>query len=213
MAGVWKWFIGPVLMGTGCVAGSVYGRDAEQVVHKSPDDAYSALERAIDGVPESGMTSFEGGTPIAYQTKVDRLAGRQLVVTLFFDGREGARARFDFTPQDGGEATLVALRIHGDGAVLSQVLAGTKNERLAYAPDWLLNLAARPLLAQLAGEIDRGEIAKFTGPTSEGEAQAQWEQNLSDQQRNDVEAWREYDATRPTTDPDAAAANQTGNPS
>ena len=204
---MWKWFIGPVVTGTACIAGSVYGRDAEQVAHKSPGDTYAAVEQALDDVPASGMTSFEGGTPTPYQIDIERTPERQIVVTMLFSGREGARAQFDFTPQDGDKATLIAVRVHGDGAVLSDVLAGTRHARLAYAPDWILNLAARPVLAEVAEEIDRGEIAKFTGPTSAGEAQAQWEQNLSDEQRNNVEAWREYDATRPTTDPDAAAAN------
>ena len=209
---MWKWFIGPVLTGTACIAGSVYGRDAEDVAHKSPSDTYAAIEQALDDMPESGMTSFEGGTPTPYQLKIDRTPERQLVVAVLFSGREGARAQFDFTPQDGGKATLMAVRIHGDSAVLSDVLAGTRNARLAYAPDWMLNLAARPVLAEVAQEIDRGEIARFNGPTSAGEAQAQWEQNLSDEQRNDVEAWREYDATRPTTDPDGAATNVAGMP-
>lgn len=207
---MWKWFIGPVLLGTTAIAGSVYGRDAEQLAHKSPSDTYAAVEQALDDVPQSGMTSFEGGTPVAYEVKIDRTPDRELVATVLFAGEEGARATLDFTPSDGGNATLISARMHGDHRVLSQVLAGTSRARLAYAPDWLLNLAARPLLAEVAQEIDRGEMARFTGPTSEGEAQAQWEQNLSDEQRNNVEAWREYDATRPSVDPDAAAANATG---
>lgn len=198
---MWKWFIGPVVTGTACIGGSVYGRDAEQLVHLGSDDTYGALEQAVDDVPASGMTSFEGGTPTPYETRVERTPGRRLVVTLLFAGREGARAQFDFTPQAGGKETLIAVRLHGDAGVLSQVLAGTAHARLAYAPDWMLNLAARPVLAEVAKEIDRGEIAKFTGPSSAGEAQAQWEQNLSDEQRNNVEAWREYDASRPTSDP------------
>jgi hypothetical protein len=43
-------------------------------------------------------------------------------------------------------------------------------------------------------------MAAFTGPTSEGEAEAQWEQNLSADQQGQVQQWRQYDATRPTTD-------------
>jgi hypothetical protein len=42
---------------------------------------------------------------------------------------------------------------------------------------------------------------------SEGEAEAQWENNLSDDQKNDVAEWRQYDATRPAVDPDADARN------
>jgi hypothetical protein len=206
---MWKWFIGPALLGTTAIGGSVYGRDAEDVAHKSTSDTYAAVEQALDDVPQSGTTSFDGGTPVQYEVKIDRSPDRQLVATILFAGEEGARAQFDFTPQDGGKATLIAARIHGDERVLSQVLAGTSRARLAYAPDWLLNLAARPVLAEMTQEIDRGEMARFTGPTTEGEAEAQWEQNLSEDQRNNVEAWREYDATRPTTDPDAAAVNTT----
>src|SRR5690348_724947 len=109
---MWKWLIGPALLGTGCVAGSVYGRDAEQVAHKNPDDTYAAVEQALDDLPDSGMTSFDGGTPVPYKMKVDRVPGRQLVVTVLFAGNEGARAQFDLTPQDGGNATLIAARIH-----------------------------------------------------------------------------------------------------
>jgi hypothetical protein len=42
---------------------------------------------------------------------------------------------------------------------------------------------------------------------SEGEAEAQWENNLSEDQRNQMAEWRQYDATRPSLDPDAAAQN------
>lgn len=208
---MWKWFIGPLLVGTGCIAGSVYGRDAEQVAHKGQADTYAAVEQALDDLGDSGTTSFEGGTPMRYQLKIDRTPDRQLVATILFADREGARAQFDFTPQDGGNSTLIAVRIHGDREVLRQVLAGTSRARLAYAPDWMLNLAARPLLSEVVQEIDRGEMAKFTGPTSTGEAEAQWEQNLSDDQRNNIQQWRQYDASAPTTDPDAAAANYMGN--
>ena len=202
---MWKWFIGPALVGTGCIAGSVYGRDAEQVAHKSPSETYAAVEQALDDLPESGTTSFEGGTPMPYQIKVDRTPERQLLVSLSFAGREGAQAEIDFAPQDGGKATLISVRVHGDHTVIHEVLSGTSRSKLAYAPDWMLNLAARPLLGEIAGEIDRGEMARFTGPTSQGEAEAQWEQNLSDEQRNSVQEWRQYDATRPTSDPDVAA--------
>jgi hypothetical protein len=202
---MWKWFIGPALVGTGCLAGSVYGRDAEQLAHKSPDETYAAVEQALGDMPESGTTSFDGGTSMPYQIHVDRTPERQLLVALSFAGRQGAQAEFDFAPQEGGKATLITVQIRGDHQVLRQVLAGTSRARLAYAPDWMLNLAARPLLAEIAQEIDRGEMARFTGPTSQGEAEAQWEQNLSDEQRNDVQEWRQYDATRPTSDPDSAA--------
>ena len=202
---MWKWLIGPLLTGCGWIAGSIYGRDAEQLVHKSPSDTYAAFEQALDNVPDSGTTSFEGGTPMHYDMNVDRVADRQLLVGLSFAGEQGAAAEIDFAPQDGGQATLVSVRIHGNRAVMSKLFAGTDKAKLAYAPDWMLNLSAKPLLGELAREIEQGEIARFTGPTSEGEAHALWEQNLSDEQRNNVEQWREYDATRPSLDPDAAA--------
>jgi hypothetical protein len=203
---MWKWFVGPVLAGTGYVAGSVYGRDSEQLVHKSPEATYAAVEQALDNIPESGTTSFEGGTPMPYTLSVDRTPGQRLVVNLAFAGRQGADAEMEFTPEDGGRATLIATRIHGDRAVLSSALAGTSRARLAYAPDWALNLAVRPLLAQVAQQIEQGEMAAFTGPTSQGEAEAQWEQNLSADQQGQVQQWRQYDATRPTTDLDGGSS-------
>jgi len=66
---MWKWLIGPALLGTGCVAGSVYGRDAEQLAHKSPSVTYAGFEQALDNVPQSGMTSFENATPTPEPTK------------------------------------------------------------------------------------------------------------------------------------------------
>jgi hypothetical protein len=90
--------------------------------------------------------------------------------------------------------------------VLSSALAGTSRARLAYAPDWALNLAARPLLTQVAQQIEQGQMAAFTGPTSQGEAEAQWEQNLSADQQGQVQQWRQYDATRPTTDLDGGSS-------
>ena len=36
-----KFVIGPVLLGAGYLAGSLYGSDVEQIVHKSPSDTYS----------------------------------------------------------------------------------------------------------------------------------------------------------------------------
>ena len=91
--------------------------------------------------------------------------------------------------------------------MLRPVLAGTSKARLAYAPDWMFNLTFKPVLQQLAEKIERGEIARFDG-MSEGEAQAQWESNLSDEQRNEVAEWRQYDATRPAINPDADAQRQ-----
>lgn len=199
-----KFLIGPVLVGVGYAAGSYYGSDAEQLVHKSPSITYAAVEQALGNVRQSGTTSFDGGTPMPYTMTIDRTLDRKLVVTLLFDGKQGAEADIDFTPQDGGATTLVSTRIHGDRSVLRPVLAGTSKARLAYAPDWMLNVTFKPVLRQLAEQIEQGAIAHFDGIT-EGEAQAQWESNLPDDQRQQVAEWRQYDATRPATDPDADA--------
>jgi hypothetical protein len=204
---MWKWLIGPALLGTGCVAGSVYGRDAEQVVHKSPADTYAAVEQALDNMRQSGMTSFDGGTPMPYEIRIDRAYNERLDVTLLFAGKEGAEAELDFAPVGGGKDTFVKARIHGDHGVLRSALAGTSRARLAYAPDWALNLAARPLLQQLAQQIEQGETAQIAPPMTQADAEAQWEQNLTDEQRGEVQQYHQYEATRPTTDPDADARN------
>lgn len=201
-----KYLLGPVLMGTGYLAGSIYGRDAEQLVHKSPSDTYDAVEATLDNMKPSGTTFFEGGTPLPYEIKVDRALDQSLQLHLLFGGQEGAEAEFDFAPRNDGKYTLVTLHIHGDHSVLRTALAGTDKARLAYAPDWMLNLAAKPVLKQLAAQIEQGEASPFAAMT-EGEAEAQWENNLTDEQKNDVAEWRQYDATRPAVDPNADAQN------
>jgi len=198
-----KFLIGPVLVGAGYVAGSVYGSDAEQVVHKNPSVTYAAVEQALANVRQSGTTFFDGGTPVPYELKVDRTLDQKLVVSLFFSGQQGAQAELTFTSQNDGKDTLVATKIHADRSVLRNALAGTSKARLAYAPDWMLNLTAKPLLKQLADQIEQGESADL-GMT-EGEAEAQWESNLSDEDRQRVAEWRQYDATRPAVDPNADA--------
>ena len=199
-----KFLIGPILLGAAYAAGSYYGADAEQLVHKSPRLTYAAVEQALDNLPQSGTTSFEGGIPARYEIKVDHSLDQKLVVTLFFNGNEGAQADIDFTPRDDGASTLISTVIHANRSVLREVLAGTSKSRMAYAPDWMLNLTFKPVLQQLASQIEQGQLAEIQG-LSEGEAEARWESNLSDEQRNELTQWRQYDATRPATDPDAAA--------
>lgn len=199
---MWKLLSGPLLMGAAYIGGSIYGRDAEQIVHKSPSETSDAIDATLANIQPSGTTHFEGGTPMPYEIKVAHGDNRHLTVTVLFDGKQGAAATIDFLPQDGGKATLITAQVHGDHAVLRQALAGTDKAKLAYAPDWMLNLSARPLLAQIAGEVERGEMSDPTqGPTS----QAEWEGQLPPDQREQVQEWRQYDAARPTTNPDADA--------
>jgi hypothetical protein len=203
-----KFLIGPVLVGTGYAAGSYFGADAEQVVHKSPSVTYAGIEQALAGVSESGTTSFEGGAPTPYTLAIDHTLNQRLVIRLSFAGRTGAEADLDFTPQDGGQATLITAQIHGERDVLRAALAGTSRAKLAYAPDWMLNLSFRPVLQQLAAQIEQGQPASLG--LTEGEAEAQWESNLSDEQRANLAAWRQYDATRPAVDPSADAQRAAG---
>ncbi|HZU52066.1 MAG TPA: hypothetical protein VE968_09355 [Sphingomicrobium sp.] len=207
-----KFVIGPILVGGGWAAGSYYGADAEQLVHKSPAQSYAAIEQALGSMKTSGMTSFEGGTPEQYEIKVDRTLDEKLIVTLFFNGRQGAEAQMDFVPEDGGKSTVIKAHIHADRSVLRTALAGTDKARLAYAPDWMLNLSFKPLLQQVAAQIEQGQAARIDG-LSEADAEAQWEANLTEEQRDDVARWRQSEATQPAVDPDAAARNYMGPPS
>ena len=201
-----KFLIGPILVGAGYLAGSAYGRDTEQLVHKNPSVTYAAVDQALDIAPRSGTTSFEGGTPMPYQVKVEHAPDQKLIVHLLFDGREGAEADLDFLPQSGGRETLIVARIHSDHSVLRTALAGTNKAKLAYAPDWMLNLSMRPLLRQLASQIEEGGTPELERLTA-ADAEAQWEANLTDQQRQQVTAYQQYQATRPAVDPNAAAQN------
>jgi hypothetical protein len=201
-----KLLLGPALLGTGYLAGSIYGRDAEQLVHKIPSATYGAVEAALDNIKPSGTTFFDGGTPMPYAIKVDRTADQQLLVTLSFNGQQGATAELDFAPANGGKDTLVTVHMHGDRSVLSTALAGTSKARLAYAPDWMLNLAARPLLQQVAGQIEQGELTAFDG-MNQPDPEAQWESSLSSEQREQASEYQQYEATRPAVDPDADAQN------
>jgi hypothetical protein len=198
-----KLLIGPALTGVGYAAGSYYGASAEQLVHKSPAAAYAAIEQALDNAPQSGTTSFDGGTPMPYELKIDRTPDQRLVVSLAFDGKPGAAADIDFVPQNGGQDTLIRTRVHSDHAVLRQALAGTSKARLAYAPDWMLNLSVRPLLQKLGQQIEQGQPV---GDANMGlQSQADWEASLPPDQQRQVQEWRQYDASRPMVNPDDAA--------
>lgn len=204
---MYKFLIGPALVGAGYATGSYYGADVEQLVHKSPSVTYAAVEQALANTRQSGTTFFEGGTPMPYEIEVDRTTDQRLVINLLFNGQQGAQADMTFTSQADGKDTLIRTRIHGDRNVLSKALAGTSRAKLAYAPDWMLNLTAKPLLQQLAEQIEQGQAASFDG-SGRGEDEAQWEANLTTDQREKVSEWQQYQATRPAVDPNAAAEGQ-----
>jgi hypothetical protein len=201
-----KFLIGPTLIGAGYIAGSIYGRDCEQLVHKSPAIAYATVETALDNISHSGTTFFDGGTPMPYEIKIEHVADQHLVIHLFFAGKEGAAANLSFVSQNDGKDTLIVAKMHGDHAVLRTALAGTNKARLAYAPDWMLNLAMRSTLRQLAEQIEQSARPDLGGLNA-AEAQAQWEANLSDEQREQVANYRQYEATKPAVDPDVTAQN------
>jgi hypothetical protein len=200
-----KFLIGPALVGTGYVAGTYYGADSEQLVHKSPGVTYAAVEQSLGNVRQQGMTFFDGGTPMPYTMTVDRSDDARLVVTLFFDGKQGVQADVRFAPRNDGQDTMITSTIHADRNVLRTALAGTSKARLAYAPDWMLNLAFRPVLRQVAQQIEQGAPADL-GMSEDG-ARAAWEGNLSDEDRARVADWQQYEATKPAVDPNAAARN------
>ncbi len=205
MAGMYKLLIGPALMGAAYAAGSAYGADSEQLVHKSPAATYAAVEQALANIRSDGMTSFEGGTPAPYELKLDRIADRQLVISLSFGGQEGAQAVLDFVPRSDGHETLLVTKIHSDHSVLRTALAGTDKARLAYAPDWMLNLAVRPVLQKLAAQIEEGGSADLGWGAADDQAREQWEANLRAEQREDISKAQQYDATRPAIDPNQDA--------
>ena len=201
-----KFLIGPVLVGVGYGAGSYYGATSEQLVHKDVSVTYAGVESALAGVRDSGTTSFEGGTPMPYTLTIDHQLDQKLLLHLSFDGRQGAEAELDFTPQNNGQDTLVTAKVHGDHEVLRTALAGTNRAKLAYAPDWMLNLAMRPLLQQLARQIEQGRSGgEALAGWSPAEAEAQWDSQLTPEQRGQVAQWQQYQATRPALDTSADA--------
>jgi hypothetical protein len=198
-------------MAAGYAAGSVYGADSEQLVHKSPSATYAAVEDVLGNIRPSGTTSFEGGTPMPYRITVDHLADQHLLISLSFNGQNGVQAELDFVPQNEGKETLIVSKIHSDRAVLRSALAGTSKARLAYAPDWMLNLTVRPLLQKLAAQIEEGGSARgLMQGWMPGEGQAEWEANLSAEQREELSQAQQYEATQPALDPNSDAERYAG---
>src|SRR5436190_6977442 len=164
---MWKFLLGPVLLGAVCLFGSIYGADAEQVVHKPPSSVRAAVRQAIAVAP-SGTIELEAGQPLAYALLIDRISDEQMVVTMMMNGKLGAETHLDFAPQNDGKDTLVTARVHTDHAVLREALAGTSKEKLRYAPDWVFNLTIRPLLKKFAEQTEQGEAM---GSPVDGQAQ------------------------------------------
>ena len=198
-----KLLFGPALTGIGYAAGSYYGADAEQVVHKGPGTVRAAVEQVVAN-RDSGTMELEGGKPIPYEIRIDDGASDEhIVVRMLMDGKEGVATDIRLAPQNGGEATLMAVRIHTDHAVLRDALAGSAKARLAYAPDWMLNLTARPVLQKLAEQIESGDA--LGDPMHGFQSQADWEASLPPEKQKQMQEWRQYDASRPMTDPNADA--------
>ena len=201
---MWKWLIGPALTGIGYAAGAYYGADAEQLVHKSPADVQSALEQAL--TDRGGTMDLDGAAkPIPYEVKLDDPERGKLTAHLMMDGRQGAEADVTLTPEDNGAATLVAVRIHADRKVLGDTLAGTSKARLAWAPDWMLNLTFKPALRNFAQEIESGEAVTDPLQEQQPESQADYEASLPPEQQKALQESRQYQASRPMMDPNAAA--------
>ena len=131
-----KFLIGPALMGAGYAAGSYYGADAEQLVHKSPSVTYAGLEQALANMRTSGTTSFEGGTPVPYEIKVDRTLDQKLVVHLLFAGKQGAEADIDLTPADGGNSTLVYFMCDDLDATMATLASRGAHCSEPFAASW-----------------------------------------------------------------------------
>jgi hypothetical protein len=196
-----KFLIGPALLGVSYAGGTYSGADSEQLVHKAPDYVRDAVEEAASD--RAGTMELEGGKPVSYETKVERNDDNSLVVRIMMNGKQAAETDVALFPRNDGKDTLMAVRIHTDHAALREALAGTSKARLAYAPDWMLNLTARPVLRQLAGQIEQGEAVG--DPMHSFQSQADWEASLPPDKQREVQEWRQYDASRPMTDPNADA--------
>ena len=196
--------IGPVLLGLVHLMGSILLADTAQVVRKRPATVYANLSSAIAVSPLSGTMQLEGGKPVPYQVRVDRTPGERLVLHLLLDGREAGQIDVAFTPENGGEATLMTAKVDSVGKVIREELAGTDKAKLGYAPDWVFNFAIGRTLKELAAQIEQGTLmAQPTGSFMGGGAMTAEEQKRRD-------AWRQYDASRPMVDPNAAADRYMG---
>lgn len=195
---MWKFVLGPILMGVGYVVGSIYGASAQQRVHARPAVVYDALHEIAASNAAAGIFQLEGGAAIPYELKVDATADERMNVRMMMGGRQAVAADVVLTPQADGAETLITVKMHADHAVLRKALAGTSKAKLAYAPDWLLNLTAKPQLKRIAYDIEhKGEAQAST----DGDPQAGW----TDEQRAWADEREQERASQPMVDPDAAA--------
>ena len=146
---------------------------------------------------------LEGGKPVPYETKVERSDDGSLILRIMMDGRQAAETDVAFLPRADGKDTLMTVRIHTDHAVLRQALAGTAKEKLGYAPDWLLNIAMKSVMKTLAQQIEQG--GALGNPTGGFISEADWERQQPPEKQREMQEWRQYDASRPMTNPDADA--------
>ena len=198
--------IGPTLLGLIHLTGSVLANDVTQIVRKRPATVYADLSSAISVSPLSGTMQLEGGKPVPYHVRVDRTPGERLVLHMLLDGREAGQVDVAFTPEDGGEATLMTAKVDSVGKVIREELAGTDKAKLGYAPDWVFNFAIDGTLKELAAQIEQGTL--MAQPTRSFMGGAEGE--MSAEERQQREAWRQYNASRPMTDPNADADRYMG---
>jgi hypothetical protein len=198
--------IGPALLGLVHLTGSIAANDTTQIVRKRPATVYANLSSAIAVSSLSGTMQLEGGKPVPYHVRVDRMPGERLVLHMLLDGREAGQVDVAFSPENGGEATLITAKVDSVGKVIREELEGTDKAKLGYAPDWVFNFAISGTLKKLAAQIEQGTLMAQPMGSFMGGA----ESRMSSEEREQRQAWRQYDATRPTTDPNAAAERYMG---
>ena len=187
---MWKFLLGPILLGAACLIGSIYGASAEQVVRKPPEVVRAAVSQMVSGRHE-GSVMLESGKPLAFALELDRISDEQMLVRITMNGKQASETGLSFTPRDDGKATLVTAATETDGAVLREALAGTPQAKLGYAPDWLFNLTIRPVLREFAEEIERGGALR--DPMQGFRPQAEWEAQLPPEKQRAVQEWRQYE--------------------
>jgi len=195
-----KFLAGPFLLGSLYLAGSYYGSSADQVVRKSPEQVYAAFGQLVSSRGEGGSFALEGRN-VPYRLDVEKSPIDHMVVRMTMAGSEAGEAEVRFLPQDDGKATLVSVNVHADQAVLRRALAGTSKEKLGYAPDWMLNIAMKDPLREFAGQVE--EVGGVYDSASGSSAAPE---QLTPEQQRQVDEWRQYEASRPAVDPNAAAS-------